>query len=151
MTRLGAFCVAVALSVAPVAGLWPGPAVAQDSTPTSQQQAEDKSSLETWLQEQFSGTGRKVEVQGFSGALGAQAQVAKITVADDTGVWLEISDIVLDWSRSAFRGGAAGLCSGTSDLLWSVFWSVFRSVSDLSSGAHRLYSAGVGLLSVVVG
>lgn len=73
------------------------PAVAQENT----SEEEDKSRLESWLQDTLSGAGRDVTVTGFRGALSSEATMERLEIADDDGVWLTLTDITLDWTRSA--------------------------------------------------
>lgn len=72
------------------------PAAAQD---------EDKSYLTQKIQELLSGSGRQVDIVGFTGALSSQASFQKMTIADDDGVWLSMEDVVLSWNRTALLGG----------------------------------------------
>ena len=67
--------------------------------------AADKDFLTTWLQENLSGTGRTVTIDGFQGALSSQASLKQLTIADGQGVWLTLKDVTLDWSRSALLTG----------------------------------------------
>lgn len=79
------------------------PVHAQDDE--SAQEAADKSRLESWLQDTLSGAGREVTVTGFQGALSSQATMERLEIADDDGVWLTLTDITLDWTRSAVLSG----------------------------------------------
>lgn len=65
----------------------------------------DKGFLVNFLEESLSDAGRKVEITGFAGALSSRATLQRLTIADDQGVWLEIDDAVLDWSRTALLSG----------------------------------------------
>ena len=67
--------------------------------------AEDKGWIVNWLQDNLSGAGRKVEIDGFQGALSSQASLERLTIADDQGVWLTLTGVTLDWSRSALLSG----------------------------------------------
>ncbi|RMH46924.1 MAG: hypothetical protein D6688_04140, partial [Alphaproteobacteria bacterium] len=67
--------------------------------------AEDKSYLESLLEERLSGPGYHVTIEGFEGALSSQARVARIAIADGEGTWLEIRDATLDWQRAALLRG----------------------------------------------
>ena len=67
--------------------------------------ADDRSYLTALLEDNLSGDTRKVVIAGFSGALSSQAKIDKLTVADDAGVWLTLSDVVLDWNRAALFSG----------------------------------------------
>lgn len=68
-------------------------------------QNEDRDYLTAFLEDSLSGAGRKVVVTGFAGALSSQATLTELTIADDTGIWLTLRDVSLDWSRSALLSG----------------------------------------------
>jgi translocation and assembly module TamB len=68
-------------------------------------QEDDKGFLTRKLEELLSGAGREVTITGFSGALSSQATFDTLTIADDTGIWLTLQDVVLDWNRSALLRG----------------------------------------------
>lgn len=68
-------------------------------------QQDDRSYLEAFLEDSLSGAGRVVTVQGFEGALSSTARIDSVTVADGEGVWLTLTGIDLDWSRSALLQG----------------------------------------------
>lgn len=76
-------------------------------------QSDDKSYLETLLQDNLSGAGRTVTVTGFAGALSSRATIQELTIADDQGVWLSLKGIELDWSRSALLTGRLSVNSLT--------------------------------------
>ncbi len=61
--------------------------------------------LEGLIEDNLSGEGRDVEITGFDGALSGRATLETLTIADRNGVWLTISDAVLDWNRSALLRG----------------------------------------------
>ena len=95
MTRLAPFFAAALFAVLP--------AYAQDGVADGA--ADDKSILETFLQDNLSAAGRTVEVTGFAGALSSRATMERLTVADDEGVWLTLEGAKLDWTRSALLTG----------------------------------------------
>ena len=68
-------------------------------------QDDDKGYLTRLLQDNLSGAGRDVQIEGLTGSLSSQARIAKITIADSDGIWLELGDIVLEWNRSALLLG----------------------------------------------
>ena len=76
--------------------LWPVTALAQE---------DDKGTLTRMLQDALSGAGREVVIDGFKGALSAQATLSQMTISDDTGVWLTLKDATLDWNRAALLRG----------------------------------------------
>ena len=61
--------------------------------------------LSNLLQDKLSSAGREVRITGFAGALSSQATMTELTIADDTGVWLTLRDVVLDWNRAALLAG----------------------------------------------
>ncbi|MDP5350217.1 MAG: translocation/assembly module TamB domain-containing protein [Paracoccaceae bacterium] len=66
---------------------------------------QDRGYLQGLLEDNLSGLGRDVRISGFEGALSARASIAELTIADGEGVWLRLSDIVLDWNRAALLRG----------------------------------------------
>lgn len=74
------------------------------ATPALAQQS-DRDYLTAFLEDNLSDAGRQVVITGFQGALSSKAQIAELTIADDTGVWLTLRDVVLDWNRAALFSG----------------------------------------------
>lgn len=68
-------------------------------------QTDDRGYLTAFLEDNLSGAGQQVVITGFEGALSSQARIAQLTIADDTGIWLTLKDVVLDWNRSALFSG----------------------------------------------
>ncbi len=66
-----------------------------------QDESEDVGILAGMLQDVLSDAGRDVRIRGFQGALSSRATVDEISIADDQGVWLTLTDVVIDWNRSA--------------------------------------------------
>ena len=65
----------------------------------------DRGLLQRFIEDRLSDAGREVRIEGFSGALSAQVQIAKLTIADAAGVWLRLQGVRLDWTRSALLAG----------------------------------------------
>lgn len=65
----------------------------------------DRGYIQALLEDNLSSVGRDVRIIGFSGALSSQASIEELTIADGEGVWLRLSDLVLDWNRSALLRG----------------------------------------------
>ncbi|MFC2966998.1 translocation/assembly module TamB domain-containing protein [Acidimangrovimonas pyrenivorans] len=61
--------------------------------------------LTSLLEDNLSGAGRQVKIEGFVGALSSKATMKQLTIADDKGIWLTLKGVTLDWSRSALLGG----------------------------------------------
>ena len=61
--------------------------------------------LEGLIEGNLSGEGRNVEITGFDGALSGRATLETLTIADADGIWLTLSDAVLDWNRGALLRG----------------------------------------------
>ena len=68
-------------------------------------QESDKDFLTRYLEENLSGAGRVVTITGFAGALSSRATMAQMTIADDQGIWLTVTDVALDWSQSSLLSG----------------------------------------------
>lgn len=68
-------------------------------------QEDDRGFLTRLLEENLSGAGREVRIEGFEGALSSQARIADLTIADDEGIWLRLVGVELDWTRSALLAG----------------------------------------------
>ncbi len=81
--------------------LSPLPSLAQDSATT----AEDKGFLTTFLEDNLSGAGREVRIDGFAGALSSRATFTQLTIADAEGIWLTIRDGAISWNRAALLSG----------------------------------------------
>jgi translocation and assembly module TamB len=79
-----------------LAAALPRPAAAQDG---------DSGVLARFLQDRLSAAGREVRVTGFRGALSSLAEIERITVADDEGIWLTLNGVALDWNRAALLRG----------------------------------------------
>ena len=97
----------------------PLPALAQDQAPPDQAE-EDRGFLTGLIEDQLSATARQVRIEGFQGALSSRATIARLTIADGEGVWLDARDLVLDWNRRALFSGrieVQELSAGTIALL----------------------------------
>jgi translocation and assembly module TamB len=66
---------------------------------------EERGFLEGLLEDNLSSAGRDVQIEGFSGALSSQATLEKLTIADDDGIWLTLTDVLLNWNRTALLSG----------------------------------------------
>lgn len=74
-------------------------------TDEAQSDKEQGGLLERFLEDNLSGEGRQVSIEGFRGALSGRATMDSLEISDAQGVWLTLSDVVLDWNRGAlFRG-----------------------------------------------
>ena len=75
------------------------------AAPLSAQEEDGGGFLERQLEKALSSAGRDVTIRGFAGALSSKARFDSLTMADADGVWLRISDVTLDWTRSALLRG----------------------------------------------
>ncbi|SFQ99771.1 translocation/assembly module TamB domain-containing protein [Poseidonocella sedimentorum] len=66
----------------------------------------DRGFLQGLLEDNLSSAGREVRIIGFEGALSSRARIDRLTIADDDGIWLTMTDLVLDWNRRALLRGA---------------------------------------------
>jgi translocation and assembly module TamB len=83
--------------------------------PQAQAQSDDRDTLTAFLEDNLSGSGRKVTVTGFSGAFSSQAKIDSLTIADTEGVWLTLNKVVLDWSRASLLRGVVNVTELTAD------------------------------------
>ncbi|MCA0271797.1 MAG: translocation/assembly module TamB domain-containing protein [Proteobacteria bacterium] len=65
----------------------------------------DRSFLTGLIEDNLSGAGRSVRLDGFAGALSKRATFEQLTIADDKGVWLTIRDGAISWNRGALLRG----------------------------------------------
>ena len=68
-------------------------------------QDDDRGLITGFLEDNLSDAGRDVRIEGFEGALSSQATLDRLTIADDDGIWLELQNAELDWTRSALLTG----------------------------------------------
>ncbi|ALI56797.1 translocation and assembly module TamB [Celeribacter marinus] len=92
MTRFILICACAAL---------PLTAIAQDDDAVMR----DRSLIQGFLEDNLSGAGRDIRIEGFRGALSSQAKLDELTIADDDGIWFTLRDAVLDWDRAALLRG----------------------------------------------
>ena len=71
------------------------PALAQQETPQ-----EERSYFIAFVEDQLSGPNRQIRIEGIQGVLSSNATFGSITVADNEGVWLRITNAAIVWSRS---------------------------------------------------
>ncbi|PTQ74385.1 translocation/assembly module TamB domain-containing protein [Celeribacter persicus] len=82
--------------------------VAQDNTSDGENAAEtarDRSMIVGFLEDNLSGAGRDIRIEGFKGLLSSTATMDELTIADETGVWFTLRDAELNWSRTALLAG----------------------------------------------
>ncbi|MFB9149399.1 translocation/assembly module TamB domain-containing protein [Roseovarius ramblicola] len=79
--------------------------VALLAPPATAQDEDGGGFLERTLEDSLSGAGREVTIIGFAGALSSQATLEEMTIADADGVWLRLTGVTLDWTRSALLRG----------------------------------------------
>ncbi|SFJ92393.1 translocation/assembly module TamB domain-containing protein [Celeribacter neptunius] len=82
----------------------PSTLLAQDSgTPAETER--DRSMIVGFLEDNLSGAGRDIRIEGFKGLLASSATLDTLTIADDQGVWFTLKGAELDWSRAALLSG----------------------------------------------
>lgn len=75
-----------------------------DDTDTAQT-ARDRSMIVGFLEDNLSGAGRDIRIEGFKGLLSSTATMDELTIADSNGIWFTLRDAELDWSRAALLRG----------------------------------------------
>lgn len=69
------------------------------------QEAEEKSRLISFVEEQLSSENRQIRLNGIQGTLSSDVSFDSITISDEDGVWLTIAEPRLIWSRTALLRG----------------------------------------------
>lgn len=64
-------------------------------------EAQERSRFLTFVEEQLSAPGRVIRINGIDGALSSNATIGEITLSDEEGVWLRLSNAQIVWDRSA--------------------------------------------------
>lgn len=73
--------------------------------PVHAQDEDGRGYLQSLIEDNLSGAGREVRISGFAGALSSRATLDTLTIADEQGIWLELRDVALDWTRTALLRG----------------------------------------------
>lgn len=81
------------------------------------QQEVDKGWLVELIEDTLSDVSRDVQIQGFSGALSSNARIERLTISDQTGIWLDAQGLSLVWDRGALLGGALEIQELSADLI----------------------------------
>jgi len=90
------------------------------ASPARSSVEEDVGILAGMLQDLLSDAGRDVRIRGFEGALSSRATISEISISDQSGVWITLQDVVIDWNRAALFNGQVEineLSAGTIDLM----------------------------------
>ena len=111
--------------------LLPLGALAQEQSP---QEEQDKGYIASFISDNLSGVSRNVVISGFAGALSSKATIRVLTVADDTGVWLRMEGLVLEWNRSALLGGAIDITELSADQI-TIFRAPVSTATPVSPEA----------------
>ncbi|MEB8385805.1 translocation/assembly module TamB domain-containing protein [Rhodobacteraceae bacterium KMM 6894] len=106
MRHLG-IIVALACWIAPVDLLAQAvpPVESQDQQSAPDTTEDERGYLQAFLEDNLSSAGREVRIIGLTGALSSEATIDSLSIADDDGVWITLSDVVLDWRRAALLAG----------------------------------------------
>lgn len=78
---------------------------AQTPVPAAQTEDAEKSSLVRFVEDTISTPDRRIRLGRIDGALSSDVRIGSITIADRKGIWLEIVDAHLVWSRTALLRG----------------------------------------------
>ncbi|SMO74586.1 translocation/assembly module TamB domain-containing protein [Paracoccus laeviglucosivorans] len=87
--------------LAPFAAIAQDDQQAETAAEISQEVDDDQGFITRFLQEKLSGAGRQVHIEGFRGALSSRATFDRMTIADDSGVWITLENGAMQWSRTA--------------------------------------------------
>ena len=100
------------LASALICGSFAAPLAAQDA-----QEDRDVGFIQGLIEDNLSGVGREVVIEGFEGALSSEARIGLMTISDDEGVWFRAEGLVLDWNRSALLRGRLEVQEASADLI----------------------------------
>ncbi len=103
-------------------------------------QTEDNGFLVNLLQNTLSAPGRQIGLEGIEGALSSTARIARITVSDETGPWLEITNVAIDWNRLQLLLGRVNVNSLTADSIDLIRRPVFPPAPPLPDVAAEPFS-----------
>lgn len=70
-----------------------------------QDEAQERGLFIRFVEDQLSGPGRVIRLDGLDGALSSNASIGAITIADEVGIWLTITNASLVWNRAALLRG----------------------------------------------
>ncbi|MEO0497075.1 MAG: translocation/assembly module TamB domain-containing protein [Pseudomonadota bacterium] len=105
------------------------PALSQDVD------AEEKSRFVRFIEEQISSPNMQIQLNGLQGTLSSDVSLASITIADEDGVWLTLSEPRLVWNRSALLRGRLEVESlSAAQLNWSRMPAADESLPDAEAG-----------------
>ena len=90
------FLIGLLLMLLPLATL------AQETAETAER---DRDFLTAFLEDNLSGFGRTIRIDGFAGALSSRATFDTMTIADADGIWLTIRGGAISWNRAALLSG----------------------------------------------
>ena len=65
----------------------------------------DRDYLTAFLEDNLSGLGRTIVINGFAGAFSSRATFDELSIADADGVWLTIREGAISWNRGALLSG----------------------------------------------
>lgn len=109
---------------------------------------QDRGFLTAYLEDNLSGYGRAVRITGFAGALSSRATFDRMTIADDTGVWLTIDGGAISWNRTALLSGRVEINElSAKKIELTRFPAQQKSAVEASSG----FSLPVLPVSVLIG
>lgn len=77
--------------------------------------AQEKSSLIRYVEEQLSTPNRQIRLNGIEGTLSSNVRFDSITISDENGVWLTIERPSLQWRRTALLTGKLDIESLTAE------------------------------------
>lgn len=123
------------------------PVFAQDSA----QEREDRGFLAGLLEDNLSGAGRAVVIDGFRGALSSRATIDRMTIADDQGIWLTLNNITLDWNRAALLLGRVSVNELKADEIIIARKPVVEESADIPSAEATPFALPELPVSVNIG
>ncbi|WP_224703387.1 translocation/assembly module TamB domain-containing protein [Devosia aquimaris] len=91
----------------------PAALFAQDVLSMNEDQQKDW--LTSFVQDRLSTPERQIRISNIDGALGSDVSVREITISDEQGVWLRVTNARLNWNQAALFTGRLDVRSLTAD------------------------------------
>lgn len=83
-------------------------------------EAEQRSGLVGFVEDQLSSPDRQIRLTGIEGALSSNASIGQITFSDTEGIWLIIENAAIDWNQAALLLGRLEIRSLSADAITYV-------------------------------
>ena len=139
MRRLAALFLALAL------GALAWPLIAQEDPEA------DKGFFIDFVEQQLSAPDRQISISGVDGILSSDVTIPEITVSDEEGVWLRITNAALNWDQGALLTGRLQINSLKADSIAYIRAAIPAKGIDLPSPEAQLLEIPQFPIAIVLG